>query len=237
MPVIRSKKLRDVMRQKSNQKLLDTWQPNNPSIPFFPTREEYTQQLLPPPDSAPQRNWPWPVEPGALSIEIYEAIITQTLGRCTPLQKYICQTGVVQLRSARRPGVAPGSRDQSVREDRDICFTLVSINEQVAINRWMMRYGVYFCTLPKIATPYGFLTVAISNLIHGPTRQSICNDLGFGISDSEYPRSILPPGVLALAAMNYSEWALPSEDRVPREGRATDDCGVQRIKWPTRHGA
>ncbi|EJP62525.1 uncharacterized protein BBA_08609 [Beauveria bassiana ARSEF 2860] len=226
MPAIRSKKLRD-------EKRFNICQPNNPSIPFFPDKKEYKQQLLPPPDSAPHRNWPWLVEPGLLSIEIYEAIITQTLGRCSPLQKYICQTGVVQLGYAPRPGVIYGSRDHRVREDRDICFTMISIKEQVQIIRWMTRYGAFIYGNPKIATPYGYLILAGIN--DGSTRQNICNDLGFGISDSEYPRSILPPGVLALAAMDYYAWALLSEDGVPREGRATDDCGVQRIEWPTRY--
>ncbi|PQK10178.1 hypothetical protein BB8028_0002g05020 [Beauveria bassiana] len=205
MPVLRSKKLRDAKRRGSNEQPFNICQPSNPSIPFFPTKKEYKRQLLPPPDSAPHRDWPWPVEPGVFSIEIYEAIIIQTLGRCSPLQKYICQTGVVQLDYTRRPGIRTGFGDQSLREDRDICFTLISIKEQVEINRWMGRYGVLLCGCRKIATPYGYLTLPATRSIDGPKRQSICHDLGFGISDSDFPHSILPPGVLALESADYTK--------------------------------
>lgn len=225
------------LKRDGNEERFNICQPNNPVIPFFPSHTEYKQNRLPPPDPTHSRCWAWLVEPGVFSIEIYEAIIAQTLSRSS-LQKYVCQAGVVQMGYARTPGVVCGKRDQRVREDRDVCFTLMSIEEQLAIIRWMEQYGVNMVPSPKVATPYGFLLLPMSAM-DGATRREICKDLGFGCCESDYPRSRLLPGVISLSDvdLDFLEWALLREDGEPREGRATDDCGVQRVEWPSQSDA
>lgn len=223
------------LRKRYDGPIYDVCRPNNPNIPFFRTKYEYEQIILPPPasSSAPDRKRAWLVEPGVHAIEIYEAIISRTLGHCPPLQKYICRSGVVQQGWTKQPPrVIPGARDQGLREERDVCFTLLSMPEHLQVDKWMAERGVYTLWKPKIATPYGFTS---SDCVRPDQaiRQRICGELGFGVKDSDFPRSALPPGVIAQESVRYFDWALPSEDGVARDGRATDDGEFQRIEWPT----
>lgn len=214
--------------------LFDVSRPNNPNIPFFSTKTEYEKILLPPPpsDSGSERNRVWLVEPGVHSIEIYEAILNQTRGHCPPLHKYICCAAVVQRDASRVPPPAvPGARDQGLREERDVCFTLLSINEGLQVIHWMNKRGIVMAVKSKIATPYGFTTSCIQPPGTG-VRERICSELGFGADDTNFPRSALPPGVIAQENMRIFDWCLPGEDGVARDGRATDDCGFARVEWP-----
>ncbi len=213
----------------------DRCKPNNPNIPFFPSDSEYRNRRLPAlPDGAdPDRREVFLVEPGVFSIEVYETIISKSQGSCQPLERYICQSGVVQLRRWLRPWV-PATPAEDVRrwEERDICFTLVSRSEELHINRWMKRYGLLVLPLPKFATPFGEARVRMPLDVQKAT--NLCESLGFGMDDSEYPRSALPPGVIAIRNMGVQEWAMPGADGIPRDGRSTDDCGICRIEWPSR---
>lgn len=213
----------------------DECKPNNPNIPFFATYPEYMNRSLPalPAGADSDRREVRLVEPGAYSIEVYEAIISRSEGSCQPLEKYICESGVVQIGRRRNPYVpASAAADVRRREERDICFTLVSWSEKLQINDWMSRYEVYALPNPKLATPFGGATARIP--LDEQAAFNICESLGFGMDDSEYPRSALPPGVIPVKNKGLWEWALPGADGIPRDGRATDDCGFHRIEWPSR---
>lgn len=83
-----------------------------------------------------------------------------------------------------------------LREERDICFTLESRSEQLQINDWMRRYGLDVLPIPKLATP--FRRAKARMLLDEQTAFNICESLGFGMDDSEFPRSVLPPGVIPI---------------------------------------
>lgn len=221
-------------RKKYDGPLFDVSRPNNPNIPFFSNKSQYNEIMSSPPpsDSGADRDRVWLVEPGVQSIEIYEAILTQTLGHCPPLQKYICRAGLVQFGASRKPPrVIPGARDQGLREERDVCFTLLSFDQRSEVSRWMQKRGILMIWKPKIATPYGYMTSSIAPLGRND-RARICGELGFGAEDSDFPRSALPPGVIAQENMRIFDWCLPGEDGVARDGRATDDGEFVRIEWP-----
>ncbi|KAK2598029.1 hypothetical protein QQS21_005866 [Conoideocrella luteorostrata] len=231
-------------RLRVNKNQFDKWKPNNPNIPFFYCIEKYKRVLLKEPH--PGRNWVYPVEPGLFSIEVYEAIIANSPGHCPlPLERYICECGVAQICRSRWPyAPASAAEDKRLREERDICFTLVSTAEANQINDWMKNHGIDMCPCPRMATPYGYMDIGkpVGVQIGQKTYkelglslgQQACKELGFGIDDSDYPRSALPPGVIPMGHKTVDEWTLPSADGVARDGRATDDCSIQRIEWPVR---
>ncbi|KAK2612522.1 hypothetical protein QQS21_001460 [Conoideocrella luteorostrata] len=224
-----------LMRQRIKNHPFDSCKPNNPNIPFFYMSEEYRRCLLadPPAGSHPDRSCVYLVEPGLFSIEIYEAIITKSLGCCPALQKYICECGVVQLCRSANPYVpASAAVDRRLREERDICFTLVSLSERIQIHNWMDAHGVKMIATPQMATPYGYMKVGME--VDVQIRQKACEELGLGFDDADYPRSALPPGVIPVINKSIYEWSLLSADGIARNGRATDDCGIKRIEWPIR---
>lgn len=216
--------------QKSSY-IYDQGKPNNPNIPFFPTTREYEQNLIqdPPAGSHPDRNQPWLVEPGINSIEVYEAIIAKASGSCLPpLERYICKSGVVQIGRLRHPYVPiTPTKDYRLREERDVCFALVSMAEQLSIIDWIRGYSIDLETSPQIATPYGYIAFLQST---EEKYETVCKELDINTS---YPRSVLPLGIILLGKKSMWEWAFPGRDGVARDGRATDD-GIQRIEWPTR---
>lgn len=211
--------------------IFDHAKPDNPNIPFFPTSEEYKQSLLQdlPAGSQPDRNRVWLVEPGIYSIEVYEAIIMKTLGSCLPpLERYICKSGVVQTSRRRHPYVPiTPIQDARLREERDICFTLLSMAENLSIINWMNGHGILSYPNPLISTPYGCIWLLPST---EEKYEIVYEELGI---DTSYPRSILPLGIILIGAKSMWEWAFPGRDGVARNGRATDDGGLQRIEWPT----
>lgn len=159
----------------------------------------------------------------------------KSLGSCPPLEKYICESGQKQAVRSPRPYVPVSpTKDTRLREERDICFTLVSLSEQANIVRWMRDHGIEGLPNPNIATPYGI--VGKLSPMEDQLYQDACRDLGFGTGTSDYPRSALPPGVIPFGSEGFWKWAFPL-DGVARDGRATDDCGIQRIEWPVRQSA
>lgn len=224
-------------RHKTGSNKFDHWKPNNPNIPFFASAAEYRQTILrdPPVGSQPDRKYAWLVEPGIYSIEVYEAIILKSLGSCPPLAKYICKSGQRQAIRSRSPYVPVSpAEDRRLREERDVCFTLVSLSEQANMVRWMRDHGIESLPNPNIATPYGIVGRLLP--IDVQLYQDACRDLGFGTDGSDYPRSALPPGVIPFGSVGLWKWAFPL-DGIARDGRATDDCSIQRIEWPARQSA
>ncbi|KAF1736432.1 hypothetical protein CRV24_002037 [Beauveria bassiana] len=220
----------------------DIFKPYNCSIPFFRTLTEYERRFHPglPAGDHPDRKFPWLVEPGLQSIEVYEAILTQTLAQDRPvprLRVYICESGVVQRRSACSIPAGGLLRDRGLddprrRETRDVCFTLLSYGEQLEVARWLHEHGgVSVAPCPFAATPLGLLVLARPA---PDPRKRACWWLGFdeGEEDwSQFPRSWPPEGVVHMGCDGVLAWALPGEDGRPRRGRSYGDGQRVRVRW------
>lgn len=140
---------------------------------------------------------------------------------------------MVQSQRVSQHGPASAAYDYSAREERDICFTLVTKKEAWALTKWMEQQDDLLTVIsPLTATPFGSATLASSifpERADGPA--DACKKLGFGTEPSDYPRSALPPGVIPLSTLRIEGWLLPGVDGIARDGRATDDCGIPRIEW------
>ncbi|KAM3513069.1 hypothetical protein MY11210_003271 [Beauveria gryllotalpidicola] len=221
----------------------DIFEPFDRGIPFFRTVAEYERRFHPglPAGDHPDRQFPWLVEPGLQSIEVYEAILSRTLAHDRPvprLRVYICESGVVQRRRGHTipaggfPSCGSGIEDPRKREPRDVCFTLLDYAEQMVVVRWLReRGGVSVTPCPFAATPLGWLVLA--EAAPGP-RMRACRRLGFrgGEEDwRQFRRSWPPTGVVHMGCDGVLAWALPGEDGVARDGRSLHDGRRVRIRW------
>ncbi|KAM3431151.1 hypothetical protein NHJ13734_007422 [Beauveria thailandica] len=221
----------------------DIFKPYDCGIPFFRTMVEYERRFHPglPAGDHPDRKFPWLVEPGLQSIEVYEAILARTLAHDRPvphLRVYICESGVAQRRSAcTMPAACDLPRDSGIddprnREPRDVCFTLLSYAEQLEVARWLREHdGVSVTPCPLVATPLGWLVLARPD--PGPRRRA-CRRLGFRGGEenwAQFLRSWPPEGVVHMGCGGVLAWALPGENGVARQGRSYRDGRRVRIRW------
>ena len=187
-----------------------------------------------PAELEPSRARPWLVQPGIHSIEAYEAIITETEGSCSPLNRYICQTGVGQAERFTENAVAHMERrDHGACEERDICFTMLSPLENMAVAGWLSKRSLRGTINSTVTTPFGIVRVIGSQVMSTKSYESLEQDAlrELGIDGLECPRSNLPPGIIPLVDADMHGWRLPGPDGVARDGRATDDCGIERIEY------
>ncbi|OAA54060.1 hypothetical protein ISF_08540 [Cordyceps fumosorosea ARSEF 2679] len=233
------------MHEARPPRIYDSCRPNNPNIPFFASSREYENRILPELPELPElpdRDRVWLVEPGLCSIEVYEASLKKSHRRCPPLTKYICRSGVVQVALRTHP-YAPTSaaEDRHLREERDICFTLLSGKEGLYIIQRLHSRGALSFPSHKLATPLGLTTTILwvqdERAQDERARHNIYRELGLGTDDSEFPRSALPHGVIPIRETDSKEWELPGAGGIARDGRATDDCGIHRIEWPPQRDA
>ncbi len=157
--------------------------------------------------------------------------------RCPPLTKYICRSGVVQVALAPHPyAPASAAQDRRLREERDICFTLLSGQEGLNVIEWLHSRRVLTFPSHKLATPLG-LAATVAWMQDETARHKICQELRLSTNDSEFPRSALPPGVIPIRDTKSVEWEFPGAGGIARDGRATDDCGIHIIEWPPQRDA
>ncbi|KAJ6781204.1 hypothetical protein PWT90_07843 [Aphanocladium album] len=233
-------------------KILDACRPEDSRIPFFRNAEEYGQRPHPdfPPGDGPNRICVWLVEPGVQSLEVYEAILAETLyqrQRFRRLRKYVSVAGLVQDRRSRHCTSIRPEDNCRRRAPRDVCYTLMTVAESRAVSNWLwMRetaegecddtscsaVGLRVAKCAHVATPLGPVMLARCN--NPEARHDACMDLGFADGEAawQFPRSKLPQGMLMMGCAGVQAWALPAEDGTGDDGTALRDTeDVVRVEW------
>lgn len=233
------------------QRPSDGCRPDDRSIPFFRSVDMLARQN---PINFPGNEQydpliPWLVEPGAQSIEVYEAILAQTVYRRSTvprLRLYIAEAGLLQDGRGHcgLAGQPPGRRpppesDCRRRAPRDVCFTLVSLRESTALWEWLASRALRVATCSHVVTPLGPVVLARFN---ARVRNDVCRELGFYVRVDEdpdngcFPRSQLPQGVRRMGCGGVLRWALPPADDFyadvfDAEGLAVTDGRARRVHW------
>ncbi|XWW92153.1 hypothetical protein V2A60_000076 [Cordyceps javanica] len=220
---------------------MNVFKPFNPAIPFFRSLRDYDRRVIQPqpPGDDPERRFPWLVEPGLQSIEVYESIIGRAWKQHLrpkfpgPQRVYIAEAGVVQPRSClwMPPGWVPPSMDRRLRERRDVCFTLLSAAEDRAVRDRFEASGLHVAPCPYVATPLGQVMLARAS---AAARGAACVALEFPGGeqvDSQFPQSVLPPGVVRLGCDGVIAWSVPRDNGLLRGGLSEDDGWRVRVLW------
>lgn len=210
--------------------------PWNRDIPYFHSEAEYNNRLQVPFPAGRNstRRFPWLVEPGMQSIEAYQRILALTNPQSRQprrLRTYICTAGVVRPRGdfvVPRWGISP-SADPRERRERDVCFTLLSFPEHRAIQAWFWaEAGIEIRPCLYVATPMGGMMMASPGRT---SRRAVCERLGLGGADAQFPMSQLPKGVLRIGTAGVHAWSVAESRNASTCGLAYSDFGFRRVYW------